>query len=167
MNTVTFPILNLKIEIEPVAFSLFGIDIHWYAILIVSAILIAFIIFKIRDGLYNIKYSDIIDLSIYVIPISIISARLYYVLFNLNYYIKDPSIIFNLRSGGLAIYGGIIGGLITCIIFCKKRKIKLLNLLDYIAPGLALRSSNWKMGQLHKHRSIWNRNYITLENGDI
>lgn len=167
MNTVTFPILNLKIEIEPVAFSLFGIDIHWYAILIVSAIVIAFIIFKIRDGLYDIKYSDIIDLSIYVIPISIVSARLYYVLFNLNHYIKDPSMIFNLRSGGLAIYGGIIGGLITCIIFCKKRKIKLLNLLDYIAPGLALRSSNWKMGKLHKHRSIWNRNTITLENGNI
>ena len=69
MNTVTFPILNLKIEIEPVAFSLFGIDIHWYAILIVSAIVIAFIIFKIRDGLYNIKYSDVIDLSIYKRPI--------------------------------------------------------------------------------------------------
>ena len=167
MNEVTFPMLNLKINIDNIAFSILGIDIYWYAILIVSAMVLAFIIFKLRDGLYNIKFSDIIDLAIYLIPISIISARIYYVIFNLNYYIKSPIQILNFRSGGLAIYGGIIGGIITCIIFCKKRNIKLLNLLDYIAPGLALRSSNRKMGKLYKHRSIWNRNNITLENGNI
>lgn len=167
MNEVTFPMLNLKINIDNIAFSILGIDIYWYAILIVSAMILAFIIFKLRDGLYDIRFSDIIDLAIYLIPISIISARIYYVIFNLNYYIESPTQILNFRSGGLAIYGGIIGGTITCIIFCKKRNIKLLNLLDYIAPGLALRSSNRKMGKLYKHRSIWNRNNITLENGNI
>ena len=167
MNEVTFPMLNLKINIDNIAFSILGIDIYWYAILIVSAMILAFIIFKLRDGLYDIRFSDIIDLAIYLIPISIISARIYYVMFNLNYYIESPTQILNFRSGGLAIYGGIIGGIITCIIFCKKRNIKLLNLLDYIAPGLALRSSNRKMGKLYKHRSIWNRNNITLENGNI
>ena len=167
MNEVTFPMLNLKINIDNIAFSILGIDIYWYAILIVSAMILAFIIFKLRDGLYAIRFSDIIDLAIYLIPISIISARIYYVIFNLNYYIESPTQILNFRSGGLAIYGGIIGGIITCIIFCKKRNIKLLNLLDYIAPGLALRSSNRKMGKLYKHRSIWNRNNITLENGNI
>lgn len=167
MNEVTFPMLNLKINIDNIAFSILGIDIYWYAILIVSAMILAFIIFKLRDGLYYIRFSDIIDLAIYLIPISIISARIYYVIFNLNYYIESPTQILDFRSGGLAIYGGIIGGIITCIIFCKKRNIKLLNLLDYIAPGLALRSSNRKMGKLYKHRSIWNRNNITLENGNI
>lgn len=167
MNEVTFPMLNLKINIDNIAFSILGIDIYWYAILIVSAMILAFIIFKLRDGLYDIRFSDIIDLAIYLIPISIISARIYYVIFNLNYYIESPTQILNFRSGGLAIYGGIIGGIITCIIFCKKRNIKLLNLLDYIVPGLALRSSNRKMGKLYKHRSIWNRNNITLENGNI
>lgn len=167
MNEVTFPMLNLKINIDNIAFSILGIDIYWYAILIVSAMVLAFIIFKLRDGLYDIRFSDIIDLAIYLIPISIISARIYYVIFNLNYYIESPTQILNFRSGGLAIYGGIIGGIITCIIFCKKRNIKLLNLLDYIVPGLALRSSNRKMGKLYKHRSIWNRNNITLENGNI
>ena len=167
MNEVTFPMLNLKINIDNIAFSILGIDIYWYAILIVSAMVLAFIIFKLRDGLYDIRFSDIIDLAIFLIPISIISARIYYVIFNLNYYIESPTQILNFRSGGLAIYGGIIGGTITCIIFCKKRNIKLLNLLDYIVPGLALRSSNRKMGKLYKHRSIWNRNNITLENGNI
>lgn len=138
MNTVSFPLLNIILNINPVAFELFGVSIHWYAIFIVSAMILAFIIFKKIDGLYNIKFDDIIDLAVYLIPISIISARLYYIIFNLEYYIKSPEQILNIRTGGLAIYGGIIGGLITCIVFCKKRKIKLLDLLDFIAPALAL-----------------------------
>lgn len=167
MNIVNFPLFNLKLDIEPIAFELFGLEIHWYALLIVSAIILALIILKIRDGLYDIKFSDIIDLAVYVIPISIISARLYYVIFDLKDYINNPAEILNIRSGGLAIYGGIIGGLITCVIFCKKRNIKLLNLLDCIVPVLALRTSNRKVGELCKHRSIWNSDYITLENGHI
>lgn len=138
MNKIAFPLLNLNLKINPVAFELFGIEIHWYAVLIVSGMILALLIFKLRDGLYEIKFSDIIDLAVYVIPISIISARLYYVLFDLQDYINNPVEILNIRSGGLAIYGGIIGGIITCIVFCKKRNIKLLNLLDFVAPGLAL-----------------------------
>ncbi len=142
MNTITFPLLNLKLNISPIAFSIGNIDIYWYAIFIVLAFILALIIFKIKDGNFGIKFSDIIDLVIYVIPISIISARIYYVLFNIDQYINNPIQIFNFRNGGLAIYGGIIGGLITCYIFCRKRKIDLLNLTDYIVPELALRTSN-------------------------
>lgn len=167
MNTITFPLFNLKLQISRIAFSIGNINIYWYAILIVLAFIIALIIFKIRDGKFGIKFSDIIDLAIYVIPISIISARIYYVLFNLNEYINNPIQIFNFRNGGLAIYGGVIGGLITCYIFCKKRQIDLLDLIDYIVPCLALRTSNRKMGQFYKSRSIWLRNKSSMENGDI
>ncbi len=59
-------------------------------------------------------------------------------LFDFKYFIKNPVQIFNIRTGGMAIYGGIIGGIITCIVFCKKKKIKILDLLDYLAPALAL-----------------------------
>lgn len=150
MNTITFPGLNLNFDISRIAFSICNIDIYWYAILMTSAFIIALIIFKINDGKLNIKFSDILDLSIYIIPISILSARLYYVLFNISQYIENPLEILNFRNGGLAIYGGIIGGVITCYIFCKKRKINILDLLDYIAPCLALRTGNWKMGKLYK-----------------
>ena len=138
MNTITFPGLNLEFNISKVLFKIFGIEIYWYAILIVSAICMALIIFKKRDSLYRIKFSDILDLSIYLIPISIISARLYYIIFNLGYYLQNPLEIFNMRSGGIAIYGAVIGGIITCFVFCKKREIKILDLLDFIAPGLVL-----------------------------
>ena len=73
-------------------------------------------------GKYGIKFADIIDLCIFLIPISIICARLYYVLFEINYYIKEPLQIFNLRNGGLAIYGGIIAAIITCFVYIAKRK---------------------------------------------
>ena len=90
---------------------------------------------------------------LYAIPICFMCARLYYVIFAGNW--KD---ILNFRQGGLAIYGGIIGGLITCIIYCKMKKICILDLTDYIAPALALRTGSRQMGKLYKHRGIWIRN---------
>ena len=138
MNTITFPGLNLEFNISKVAFKIFGVEIYWYAVLIVAAMVLALIMYKKRDGLYEIKFNNIMDLALYVIPISIICARLYYIIFNLEYYLQNPKEILNLRSGGIAIYGAIIGGAITCWVFCKKRKINILDLLDYIVPGLVL-----------------------------
>ena len=139
MNIIKFPVLNLTMHINNIAFSIGGVAIYWYSIFITSAIAIGMIILKKRDGLYGIKFDDIIDLAVWTIPIAIISARLYYIFFyNSGYYLKNPSEIFDIRNGGLAIYGGIIGGVITCIIFCKRRKIEILDLLDLIAPVLAL-----------------------------
>ena len=112
MNTITFPLLNLKFKISQVAFSLFGIDIYWYAVFIVSSIVLAFILYKMRDGLYSIKYDDVLDLALITIPIAFVSARLYFVLFKLDYYLDNPAAILDFRAGGLAIYGGIIGGMV-------------------------------------------------------
>ena len=138
MNTVTFPILNLRLKISDVAINILGVEIYWYAIMIVTAMVMAILVLKIREKHFNIKFSEIIDLAIYLIPISIISARIYYILFRLDYYISSPMQIFNFRGGGLAIYGGIIGGIITCYIFCKKRNINFVELLDYVVPSLAI-----------------------------
>ena len=146
MNSIFFPGLNLKMQISKIAFSIVGINIYWYAILMVFAFLISIIIFKIKEGKFGIKFNDILDLIVILIPASIICARIYYVIFKLDYYMQNPIQIFNLRMGGLAIYGGIIGGVITCYIFCKKKKIDLINLLDFISPCLALRSKHRKMG---------------------
>lgn len=145
MQTITFPLLNLQLNINKIAFTMLGINIHWYAILTVTSLVLALILCKIKDGKFGIEFSNIIDLSIYLIPISFIFARLYYVLFNLSNFPTLAS-IFNIRDGGLAIYGGIIGGGITCYIFCKKRKINLLDLTDYIVPFLALGQSIGRWG---------------------
>ena len=146
MHQITFPLLNLKLNISPIAFKIFGLEVYWYAIIIVSAIIIALLLCKKKDGLYKIKFETILDVSIYLIPISIISARIYYILFNLEFYIQNPGEILNIRSGGIAIYGGIIGGLITLAVYTKIKKISLVDLMDYIVPSLSLAQSIGRWG---------------------
>ena len=108
-----FPILNLELNIPKIAFQIFGINIYWYGIIIVSAIIIALILCKRDDGKYDVKFNTILDLSIYILPVSFICARLYYVLFNYELYENNILKILDFRTGGLAIYGGIIGAIIT------------------------------------------------------
>ena len=167
MNQVTFPGLGLEFNISKIAITIFNMPITWYAILIVMAFVVALIIYKIRDGLYNVVFQDILELALYVIPISLVCARIYYVLFTLDYFLQNPAQIINIKQGGLAIYGGIIGGAITCFIFSKKKGIKFLDLLDYIVPALALRAGNRQMGKFHKCRSLWNRNYKFFAYGNF
>ena len=138
MKFVSFPNLNLNIKISSIALNIFGINIYWYAIIIVFAIIIATIFLKKDDGKYGIKFDNIFELMLIVIPISIICARLYYCLFKLDYFLKNPLDIFNLKTGGLAIYGGMIGGIVTIIIYSKAKKINILDILDYISPYIAL-----------------------------
>ena len=138
MDKVTFPGLGLEFNIKQEAFSIGSFSVYWYAILMMTGFVMAIIIAKIKDGKYDIKFSDCLDLCIFIIPATIIFARLYYILFNLEYYITYPSQIFNLRSGGLAIYGGLIGGVLTCLIFCKIKKINVIDLFDFLVPMVAL-----------------------------
>lgn len=137
MNKITFPLLNLELNINRIAFTVFGVSIYWYAVIIVASLALAIFLCKRKDGKFNINYNDIIDLSIILIPVAFICARLYYVIFNFRNYTSMASIL-NIKDGGLAIYGGIIGGAIVIYFFCKKRNIKMLDLLDYIVPYLAL-----------------------------
>ena len=138
MKEIVFPGLGLNLKINSIAISIGSIDIYWYAICIVLAFAVGCLLCRKDDGKYNIKYEDILELFIFVIPASIICARLYFVIFNLKDYINNPIEILNIRNGGLAIYGGIIGAVITIFIYCKIKKMKILDVLDYIAPYLPL-----------------------------
>ena len=138
--------------IPRVAFELFGIPIYWYAILIVSAMLMAVIWCRFHDGRFGIKFDDLLDLAIVMLPIAIICARLYYVIFSLDYYKNNPEDIFNIKNGGLAIYGGIIGSVIVIAIFSKIRKVKILDITDFLVPVVALCQSIGRWG-----------NYINVE----
>lgn len=146
MTIVSFPEFNINLKISRIAFSIGKLDIYWYAILIALAFFIAIIFLKKDVKRYNIKYEDILELIVLIIPISIIFARLYYVVFNLEFYLKYPLQMLNIKSGGLAIYGGILGAVGTIIIFCKIKKINILNVLDMFVPYLALGQSIGRWG---------------------
>lgn len=143
---ITFPEFGIELNISPIAISILGIEIYWYAIFIIGAIILSLAILKITTKNTEVEYDNILELSIYMLPIAFISARLYYVLFNLEYFFQNPMEIFNIKSGGLAIYGGIIGGAIVAYIYCKKKQIKITPLLDNIVPVLALSQSIGRWG---------------------
>ena len=108
--------------------------------------------FKFHDCKFGIKFYQLLDLAIIVLPIAIICARLYYVLFSLDYFLSNPSEIIRIKDGGLAIYGGIIGGIIVIAIFSKIKKLKVLDITDYIAPIVAFCQSIGRWG-----------NYVNIE----
>lgn len=146
MQIIEFPEFNIKLNISKIAFNIFGIDVYWYALIIVFAIISALLYCRKIDGIYGIKFETILNICIWIIPIGVICARLYYILFKLEYFLQNPISILSVRDGGLAIYGGIIGGIITIIFYCKKQKINLLNLLDYLVPAVALAQSIGRWG---------------------
>ena len=123
---------------KPIIFSIGFINIYWYSVCILIGTLFGlFIIYK-RNKKIKIDEKILTDILFYVIIFGIIGARMYYVLFNLDYYIKYPIEIIEVYNGGLAIHGGIIGGLLTVLYFSKKKKISILKLTDLITPSLLL-----------------------------
>lgn len=137
-----------------VAFSIFGVSIAWYGIIITSAIVIAtFLTVKIA-GRRGYKSDDIIDIALCAIPLAIVGARLYYVAFNLPYYLADPVKILMIREGGLAIHGGVLGGVLGGYICCRAKKLHVADLLDIVSMPLILaqaigRWGNFTNGEAH------------------
>ena len=131
---------------NPVAFTIFGIDVMWYGVLISAGVLAGIFVALKEAERTGFKEDDLIDFLLYAIPAGIVGARIYYVIFSWDYYRQNLSQIINIRNGGLAIHGGIIAGVITGILFCKKRRINVLELLDLVMPSLALGQSIGRWG---------------------
>lgn len=129
-----------------VAFSLFGIDVMWYGVLIAIGMVIAVSI-AVREGKrVGIEEEDIVDLALYLIPIGIIGARIYYVIFSWGNYSSNPMDVFNIREGGLAIHGGIIAGILTGIVYSKLKKINFFKLADVAILGVPLAQAIGRWG---------------------
>lgn len=131
---------------DPVAFTLFGLDVRWYGILIGIGFLLAIYISYRRAPHFGIDPEHVLDLSIFLIPFSIIGARLYYVLFNWKYYSQAPASVLDLRSGGLAIHGGIIVGVLVALAVCRHFRISYADMADLIFPQVSLAQSIGRWG---------------------
>jgi phosphatidylglycerol:prolipoprotein diacylglycerol transferase len=123
---------------DRVALDLGFIQIYWYSIFIFVALLVACTVIYKEAKKRGIDEDTLINMTFGTVIFGIIGARLYYVLFNLPYYSKNIVEIFEIWNGGLAIHGGIIFGLLSIIVFCKKRKINVMRMLDIIVVGLII-----------------------------
>lgn len=131
---------------NPVAMSIFGLDVRWYGILIAASMLLAILIIYKRAPKHDINPEKMIDLVLIVIPLAIIGARLYYVFSNWNFYRGDFYKIIDIRAGGLAIHGGLIVGILVAVLLCSIWRIRPLNLLDLGMPAVALAQSIGRWG---------------------
>lgn len=121
-------------------------EIKWYSFFILIAMIVACIVILPEAKNKKLKEDTLIDIIFYGIIIGLIGARIYYVLFNLDYYLSNPIEIFMVWNGGLAIHGGIIAALIFLIIYTRKKKINLLLLLDILVVGLIIAQAIGRWG---------------------
>jgi phosphatidylglycerol:prolipoprotein diacylglycerol transferase len=139
---------------NPVAFNIGNFEIRWYGILIVLGIFIGMFIAYYNSKKLNLDFEKIIDGFLVAFPCAIVGARAYYVFFEFDNFKNNIWSVFNLRTGGLAIHGGLIGALIGTIIYCKFKKIEMMKYLDVVAPSLILaqaigRWGNFMNGEAH------------------
>ena len=113
-------------------------EIRWYSLLILIAFIVGYYLVSSRAKKQKVSINFITDLVFYIIIFSILGARTYYCIFNLDYYSKNILDVFKIWEGGLAIHGGIIAGVLTVYFYSKKKGVSLLKLLDIFAPALVL-----------------------------
>ena len=135
---IAFPNLGIYLKNVPRSFSVGGLDIYLYAVVIVVGMLCGIFMAEHAAKVNGMNPDEIWDFAIYAVIFSIAGARLYYVIFEWNSYKNDLLSILNLRNGGLAIYGAVIGAFATCFIFCKIKKRNPFRLADCGVQGLIL-----------------------------
>ncbi|MBS4535421.1 prolipoprotein diacylglyceryl transferase [Clostridium sp. D2Q-14] len=123
---------------NPIAFEIFGISVRWYGIFIAIGMVLGTLLAIRESRRIDFDEDELINLLLFAIPIAIIGARLYYVIFQWEYYQGDILKIINIREGGLAIHGGIIGSVFTAIVYCKIRNINFWTIGDITAPSIIL-----------------------------
>ena len=139
--------------------NLFGIEgwsIAWYGVIIAVGMALGVILAIYRAGKQGLKDDLIFDFILLALPIAIVCARGYYVIFEWDSYSGDILSIFKIWKGGLAIYGGVIGGLVTAILFCRHHKFPLFRFLDLVVPSLVLGQAIGRWGNFVNQEAFGN-----------
>lgn len=138
INQVSFPYLNLEFTLNRVAFSIFGVEVYTYGLLIGLGILLAVIYGNFESKRIGIIQDDMYNMLLMALPASIVGARLYYVVFEWDSYKDNLLSILDIRSGGIAIYGGIIAAALVVFAYCKVKKISFGRCFDLLSIGLLI-----------------------------
>lgn len=143
MGTVSFPGLGLEFQLNRVAFHVGSWPVYWYGVIIAAGFLLAVMYCSRQAPRFGIRQDDIIDMLFFAVPLSIIGARVYYIIFYPELYRRadgswDFGAMVRIWDGGLAIYGGVIMAVITLLVFCKVRKIKFLAFADLGSYGMLI-----------------------------
>ncbi len=161
MYSIDFPNLGIHLKNIPDGFTLFGVDIKFYGILIAIGFLAAFWVASNEAKRTGQDVEMYLDYLLAAIIPSILCARLYFVIFSWDYYFRTGDgfgetvlRIINIRQGGLAIYGGLIGGILVCLIFAVKKKISFFTMMDTMAIGIPLAQAIGRWGNFFNREAF-------------
>lgn len=146
ISHLSFPGLGIgEFSVNSVAFTLFGKEVAWYGLIITFGMILAVLYVGWRAKQNNVKFDDILDIALVTIPVGVLGARLYYVFTTLDrgYSFWD---VFKIWEGGLAIYGGIIGGALAVILMSRVKKLSFFLLADMICPAVILAQAIGRWG---------------------
>ena len=138
INQISFPGMGLSFSVSRSLFSVFGIPVYTYGLLIALGVCLAFIYAAREVKKTSISQDDFINMFIIGLPAAIVCARIYYCIFSWDAYKDDLWQILNIRGGGLAIYGGVIGAAAVVLIYCKIKRLSVGSVLDILAVGLLI-----------------------------
>ncbi len=142
-------IFGLNLEINRVAFQIGDFKIYWYGVLIMLGVVLAFVYALLNSKRFGIDNNRMLDVVIVALPVALICARLYFCIFYGN--ITE---FFNIRSGGLAIYGGIIGAFLAGVIMCKIRKVDVLSMFDLASLGFLIGQAIGRWGNFFNQEAF-------------
>ena len=152
-TNISFPSLGLEMN-PPKGFSLFGLDIRLYGIIIAAGLLAAVIYGLKRKEQFGLSEDDILDGVLSIVPVAIIFARAYYCLFSWEEFADNPISVLYIWQGGIAIYGGVIGAVLGIIVYCQIKKIKLGAVLDIVALGFLIGQSVGRWGNFFNREAF-------------
>ena len=153
-HLISFPALGLEFTLNRVACNVFGKDIYWYGIIICVGFVLAALYVNARVKEFGVTSDNLVDCLIICVPTGIVCARIYYVIFEWDYYSQHPSEIIAIWNGGIAIYGAVIGVLIALLVYSRVKKLPFATLCDLAALGLLIgqcigRWGNFVNGEAH------------------
>ncbi len=137
-NYISFSNLGILLHVDSVAFTIGSKEIYWYGIIIGIGFFAAIIAAVLLAKKYGVSSDTIYDIALFGAPSAIVCARIYYVAFNWSSYVDDLSEVYKIWHGGIAIYGAIIGALISTVIYCRIKKQSLPLICDIGAVGLLI-----------------------------
>ncbi|MDD3394613.1 MAG: prolipoprotein diacylglyceryl transferase [Clostridia bacterium] len=155
MPEIWFPNLGIEIDhLSRVAFTVFGKEVYWYGIFIGTGVLLGLVLAMNEAKRTGQDPDTYLDFALYALIFAIIGARLYYVLFSWDAYSQNLIKIFATREGGLAIYGGVIGGVLTAVVYSKIKKMNFWQLADTAAPSLILGQALGRWGNFFNREAF-------------
>lgn len=154
IDTIAFPHIGIELNNVGSSISVFGFEIAFYGMIIGTGILVGLFLALLEAKRTNQNPDHYYDLVMYGVVASIIGARLYYVAFSWGDYKDNLMAIFNIRQGGLAIYGGVIAAVITAFVYARIKKLSPFQILDTVAPSLIMGQAIGRWGNFFNREAF-------------